>query len=394
MEQDNVCISWESLPWVLFEKKVFHLQCKIYEAKKSDNIKLVKRLQKLLIHSKSSHFIATKVLVNSFENYKLSEHEQLTLADSIKDSLKENWFLNKFRLSPSYRNLDFGKTLVLQCVLRLALEPLYFEKSNWILWKKGEGTFKFLKKIRSHIERVSKLGRTKILRFEISTCLRNVKYNAIMKQFTLPFKYKLFIYKNLLMYSSIVENSLVSFLMRVLINKTNNFYFGCKDSLVWRNNFNFGNFSFMYSNSIVYFLRSKDNFYDFVDKLKNFLSNNGLLLNLSSIQISTLDEGFDFFGWFFKKRISKKIFISPSCGSWIQDKKLFKSILNGNNSSDLKIRKMALLKNEWMSRYGHIPKSVVRSKFYFVKKSIYRYCKILKCPQKKILFESFRFKIF
>jgi len=47
MEQDNLCISWNSLPWKKFHRKSSSLQRKIYEAKQNENKKTIKRLRKI-----------------------------------------------------------------------------------------------------------------------------------------------------------------------------------------------------------------------------------------------------------------------------------------------------------------------------------------------------------
>ncbi len=395
MEQDTLCISWKSLPWSLFKRKVFHLQCKIYEAKKRGNYKLIKRLQALLISSKSAHFIATNLLVSSVERDKLSDYEKYTLACSIKQSLKGELDSNKFRFFGYYKNPEFRKILVIQYILRLALEPIHYKRFYWILYGKGEKLFNLIKIVSPRIKRLSNFGWKKVLRFQVSPSLTDAYYNLLVKQINLSLKYRLFIHKSLMMShhnNSSLENGLVNFLQSLLIDGINSSL--DKTSLIYENRSKVGKFSFTYLNTVIYFLRQEDNLYDFVDKLKSFLIRSGLVIELSSISISTLYEGFDFFGWFFKKPSTRKIFIYVSRSSWFLYKKLFKSVLNKSYSSGFKVTKINLLHMKWIQKYQYISKSLLRSKFYFIKRSVFKYTKNLRSLEKKILFESFRFKLF
>lgn len=396
MEQDSNCISWKSLPWTLFKRKIFHLQCKIYEAKKRGNFRLVRRLQKLLIHSKSAHFIATKLLVNCCDKYKLSDYEKITLAYSIRYSLRNDFSTNKFRLCESHKSLEFGKVSVIQYILRLVLEPLYYEKPNWILVRDDEKLNVLIERISLQIQRVSNLGLKKVLRFEINSCLRENNYKLFIKQVNLPLKHKLFLYKSLKMSwldSHGANNGLIDFLRDVLIDGINDSYFFDKGLLTCRDRFKVGKSSFTYSNTVVYFLKQDYALHSFVDALKTFLSKNGLVIKLSSISVSTLREGFDFFNWFFKKPISKKIIISLSESSLVLYKKLFKSILSKNYSSSFKMRKIILLHMNWIQKHRYISKFRLKTTFYYLKRLIFKSSKTLKFLEKKILFKSFRFNI-
>jgi hypothetical protein len=129
-----------------------------------------------------------------------------------------------------------------------------------------------------------------------------------------------------------------------------------------------------------------------VDKIKNNFKNRGLKLDLSSMRISTLKQGFDFFGWFLKRRPNKKVYISVSQNDWVLYKRNFKSFLNSYHNSNSKINKINSLHNKWFHKYRSISRCVLKSKFYFIRRSVLKYSKSLKILEKKILFESFRFR--
>src|ERR687895_1321756 len=51
---------WESKPWKKFEKVVFRLQQRIYKASREGNERKVKKLQRLLLKSRSAKFLAVR----------------------------------------------------------------------------------------------------------------------------------------------------------------------------------------------------------------------------------------------------------------------------------------------------------------------------------------------
>ena len=401
MEQDYLCISWKNLPWSLFRRKIFHLQCKIYEAKKSGDFRLLRRLQKLLIDSKSSHFIATRFLVNAtvHSQYRFSDSEKIILAYSIRTTLKKGFYLDRFQPFQPSESLESAKVLVLQYVLRLALEPIYYDKMFWLLSEQGGDTLKLVKKIRSYLKKASDLGANKVLKFELSSCLENIPYNLIRKNLCLPIKYKLFLYK------SITEDSFNNDLLKDIVadclrssfissvTKMNTFSLLNAESSISQKKISLGRFGFTYSNMVVCFLEDKDSFYNYVDSLKILFRNHGLTLNLSSIYISVLDQGFDFFGWFFKRIYNKRISVSLSYTNWVLYKKSFKSIVKRNCNTLIKIKKLTFLNFSWVRNYCIVSRSILKNKFYFLRRSVLRYSKSLKSLEKKVLFRSFKFQI-
>jgi hypothetical protein len=85
MEQDSLCISWNSLPWKKFHRKSSSLQRKIYESKQNEDRRSLKRLQKLLLRSKSLYYIAVKKVTDyySVKGIFLSEKTKSGLVNEI-----------------------------------------------------------------------------------------------------------------------------------------------------------------------------------------------------------------------------------------------------------------------------------------------------------------------
>ena len=51
---------WKSLPWKQFQRNVFRLQKRIYQAKLRGDVRTVHNLQRLLLHSRSARFLAVR----------------------------------------------------------------------------------------------------------------------------------------------------------------------------------------------------------------------------------------------------------------------------------------------------------------------------------------------
>lgn len=60
MNQSSTRYKWNTVPWPKLEASVFKLQKRIYRASQRGDVKLVRRLQKLLLKSQNRKFLATK----------------------------------------------------------------------------------------------------------------------------------------------------------------------------------------------------------------------------------------------------------------------------------------------------------------------------------------------
>lgn len=128
MEQDSVCISWNFLPWKKFHRKSSSLQRKIYEAKQNENRKSIKRLQKLLLRSKSLYYIAVKRITDyySFKGIFLSEKIKLDLVNEIYMKLYrgKNSLVGVKRIV-NFVRLSSLKHEVVAYIWNYVIEPIY-----------------------------------------------------------------------------------------------------------------------------------------------------------------------------------------------------------------------------------------------------------------------------
>ena len=126
MEQDSLCISWNSLPWKKFHRKSASLQRKIYDAKQNENRKTMERLQKLLLKSKSLHYIAVKRITDyySFKGIFLSEKIKSDLVNEMYVKIYR-WKTSLFRANRivSFMTLSSIKDVVAAYIWKSVIDP-------------------------------------------------------------------------------------------------------------------------------------------------------------------------------------------------------------------------------------------------------------------------------
>lgn len=128
MEQDNISISWKHLPWKKFQRKSFRLQCKIYEAKCCNNSKSVKRLEKLLIRSKSIYYLAIKKVTEYYfcKGLFLSSEMKLNLANEIYSNISNRkYFSVDSYVKNSTVRIENLKHEILGSILKVLTEPFF-----------------------------------------------------------------------------------------------------------------------------------------------------------------------------------------------------------------------------------------------------------------------------
>lgn len=85
--------SWETKPWKKFEKVVFRLQQRIYKASREGNRRKVKKLQRLLLKSRSTKFLAIRQVTQLNTGKKtpgidgkanLNDRERLQLVEELQ----------------------------------------------------------------------------------------------------------------------------------------------------------------------------------------------------------------------------------------------------------------------------------------------------------------------
>ena len=185
MEQDNLCISWNSLPWKKFHRKSSSLQRKIYEAKQNENKKTIKRLQKLLLRSKSIYYIAVKSVTDYYSS------KGIFLSKRIKSDL----------VNEVYMKLSKGKSSLIDIKLRVNFAELNYLKDEVVayvmnfliksVYKQNNVTPRYL----SYVLKDKRLVRVVFKRLLRISFLSTTSFQYLKSLLTVPLKYKFNIWR-------------------------------------------------------------------------------------------------------------------------------------------------------------------------------------------------------
>ena len=379
MEEDIISISWKDLPWQKFQKKSFRLQCEIYKAKQNNNPRLVRRLQKLLIKSRSIHYLAVRSITENFRD------RGLFLSGDKKFSLVEQSYheigswrhrsfksFSKLNNSRAFFNMSFLKNKVIEYVWKFIIEPTCVD--NFInLEKKWQ-----INLHKNIVQEFSNLTRFKdqiILKLTLSSYLTNVNFNILMSRLWLPSQYKLGIYraiKNRSLESYDIKGGLVSLFSKILLDGVENL----SSSFSKKNKgINYlDKRTFHYGNEVFYFLEKDQTRIHSLLMIRDFFESRGLSIHSPLISIKELHSTVTFSKWYVTDKIDKKILIYPNFTYWFKYKKnIIYTLKKENISSDLKIKKLKYMLLTWFQYNDHCSKAKLKSSFFYLKKLLAKY---------------------
>ncbi|MDJ0746047.1 MAG: reverse transcriptase N-terminal domain-containing protein [Xenococcaceae cyanobacterium MO_167.B27] len=185
---------WSELPWKKFEKILYKLQKRIYQASKRGDVKNVRRLQKLLLKSRSAKCISVRKVTQDNQGAKtagvdgvksLSPKERLKLVDKITLSTKASPVRRVFIPKPGKdekRPLGIPTMYdrALQCLAKMALEPEWEAKfePNSYGFRPGRSCQDAIKAIFLAIKQKSKF----VLDADISQCFDKIDHRKLLQR--------------------------------------------------------------------------------------------------------------------------------------------------------------------------------------------------------------------
>ncbi|WP_341808031.1 reverse transcriptase domain-containing protein [Wolbachia endosymbiont (group E) of Neria commutata] len=194
MGQLNVRYEWDTIPWRKLEKYVFKLQKRIYRASKSNDIKKVHNLQRLLLRSTSAKLLSVRRVTRDNRGKKtagidgkanLKEKERLQLAYSldIKEKAKPSrrvWILKPGKAEKRPLGIPTISERAKQTLVTKALEPEWEAK-----FEPNTYGFRPGRSCHDAIEAIFQIFRRKtafVLDADISGFYDNINHNALLKK--------------------------------------------------------------------------------------------------------------------------------------------------------------------------------------------------------------------
>ena len=185
---------WSDIPWRKLEKNIYKLQKRIYKASSRDNVKLVRRLQKLLIKSWAAKCLAVRRVTQDNQGKKtagvdgvksLSPEQRLTLINKLKLGEKvaptrRVWIPKPGKKEKRPLGIPTMKDRALQGLVKLALEPEWEAKfeSNSYGFRPGRSCHDAIAAIHAAIKQKSKY----VFDANISQCFDCINHKKLLEK--------------------------------------------------------------------------------------------------------------------------------------------------------------------------------------------------------------------
>ena len=382
---------WENLPWNLFQKELFRLQHRIYEASKKGDKSLIKKLQNLLLSSQSSQYLAVRdILQSNLKKKSIGTDNVVDITANYYFLLVQN--LKLIRLSEKSNRNIFGdvdkkiywnlSNLQNRCIQRLvkyALEPVYQSDSSKI-YSSVE-----IQKIISNKLLLSRNSNIEdVFVINIENCFSKVNYEKLISLIILPKNVKKILFssfrmrlleKKWLNLQLMNENTQIIFplLHEILLDGCENII---NQSLCFTRNPYIYN-GIRYGKSIIFIVHDCESRIKLINKLELFLSERGLDVEKMEKHFLCSQVGFDFLDWHFVvNNKSNKLICHPSKTNLQELVRKIKKTLK--NSKYKLLKRLEISKRiyyNWSIYHQYCDMSQVNATLWSIKNWSYKYLK-------------------
>ena len=358
---------WEALPWDIYNRKVFRLQCKIYEAKRYSDYLKVRKLQKLLLHSSFAHYLAIyySVWIKTRRPYNISYQLSWPAPERVLGILER---LSKKGITVKISEIVDSEDskfyyLVIQYLLKMVLEPvsegLFLVNSYG--FRPGKTAWDLQRDLIVFFQENSN-SKKKFLKLNLVGAFYKLNTVLLLNLLDLPINYKKLILRAIeigFIDLTLKSKGLESFILApMLVNLFFNDFHKIFPSIT----------IFRYGTDILCILDHTIDMYNFIEKLSQFFYKCGFLLSPDRVHVAGNSYDFNFLGWQFKVKFDHRVFTYPSEESWLQYKKKIKSCLIIPNSKlDIRIEKTINITKEWYFYNRFCRVTQFNSKIYYLK---------------------------
>jgi len=382
--------SWKTLPWDQFRSKVFSLQCRIYDAMRNKDIEKTIKLQKCLLHSSASHYIAIKECTDFNIGHKIPGIDGKlisTFKEKVLFAVRIKKDIAHWKNSPNRKVKIFVDTgvhtffsipniedRIIYFIWKLALEPAHeaiFVESSYG-FRAGRNVWDMQKRIIEKLTRLSRSSGKNVLILDFAEYFKVINHDVLIEKLIFPSKYKMALYQSLKI--GILEAALLPFSYQYSSTSISflllNIAFHGLDVLI-KNNIRDIAF-FRYGPHCLY-ICDEDN--DEVPSLiDHFFYTLGITINHSEGFIVRPLHNFEFLGWCFVIKPSAKIITYPSKSNWIIHKSEIKSILkNPINNIFVRLTKIEKKTKRWYLYHNLCNISEISVQIYSLRTWINRY---------------------
>jgi RNA-directed DNA polymerase len=378
----NASESWKNLNWKQFQKTVFRLQKRIYQAVRVGDKQKAQSLQKLLLRSKAARMLAIRQVTQLNAGKKtagvdgkksLNHEERLALEENLRANAT-NWKHNKLRIILIPKKDGTTRELKVptiadrawQCLVKLALEPAHeatFHARNYG-FRTGRAAHDAQKALFNNLNSHCRGKEKRVIELDIEKCFDRINHTAILDRLIAPQVIKQGIYRCLksgvnpeFPVSGTPQGGCVSpLLANIALDGIENIHQSVR-----------------YADDMVFVLKPKDNAEEILTKIAAFLDKRGLKVSEKKTKITATTDGFNFLGWHFKVQNNGKFRCVPSKDNYRKFRNKVKEIVNNSNyGSKAKALKLAPIVRGWKNYHKYCKMDGSRYSLYHTKNRAYK----------------------
>lgn len=189
---------WKQLPWKMIQVKVFKLQRRIYRASQQGNVKLVHRLQRLLLKSWYGRLLAVRRVTQDNQGKKtagidgiksLTPAQRLHLAQQLShvrkpQPLRRIWIPKPGKQENRPLSIPVMHDRAAQALVKLALEPEWEAKlePNVYGFRPGRSCHDAIQAVFKSINQCPKY----VLEGDIAGCFDNISHSTLLEKTQAP----------------------------------------------------------------------------------------------------------------------------------------------------------------------------------------------------------------
>lgn len=368
--------SWVLVPWKKYRKILFRLQKRVWKAVRANDWRRARKLQKLILKSRSAQFLAVRQVSQLNQGRKtagidgklaLKHDERFELAQQLA-SHATAWQHQPLRQIPIPKKDGTTRMLKVptiadrawQCLTKYALEPAHeatFHAQSYG-FRPGRGTWDAQKAIYDRLRGRYGLNKT-ILELDIEKCFDRIDHFALLRRTIAPQSIKGGLLRCLKAGANPAfpdkgtpQGGVVSpLLANIALNGVENI--GAHRPYRYKPK-RIVTTCVRYADDMVFALYPDQDPAEVLREVKAFLRDRGLKVKASKTHVVAATDGFNFLGWNFKVRSDAKLVCIPSVDNFKAFRKKVKAIVNSSNyGAELKAGKLAPLIRGWRNYHKY-----------------------------------------
>lgn len=367
--------SWVSLPWKKYRKILFRLQKRVWKAVRANDRQRARKLQKLILRSRSAQFLAVRQVTQLNQGRKtagidgklaLKHHERFELVERLaaRGSTWQHQPLRQIHIPKRDGTTRMLKVPTIsdrawQCLVKYALEPAHEATfhSHSFGFRPGRGTWDAQRAIFYLLRGKYGLHKT-ILELDIEKCFDRIDHQALLRRVIAPQSIRGGLLKCLKAGTDAAfpnqgtpQGGVVSpLLANIALNGVENIGSYCPQ----RHRKRAVKTCIRYADDMVVVLYPEQDPSAVLREIEEFLKERGLKVKASKTHIVAATDGFDFLGWNFKVRSDGKLVCIPSVDNFKAFRRKVKAIVNSSNyGAKLKALKLAPLVRGWRNYHKY-----------------------------------------